>query len=70
MYRDFGSKADIRHTDTVQCYESGSGLDPESNRLVDPDPDPGGQKRVENLKTHKSRKKLETSCFEVLDVLF
>jgi hypothetical protein len=49
---------------------SGSGLDPDSIRSVDPDPDsesgsPGGQK----LPT-KVEKNLQISCFEVLDGLF
>ncbi len=44
-----------------QCFGSGSGLDPDSIRSVDP----GGQKW--STKTGKSS---EISCFEVLDVLF
>jgi hypothetical protein len=34
---------------------------------MDPDPDPGGQKRSTNTKIEKSQ---EFSFFEVLDVLF
>jgi hypothetical protein len=34
----------------LQCFGSGSGLDPDSIRSVDPDPDPGGQKRPAKVK--------------------
>jgi hypothetical protein len=51
----------------IQDFESGSGLDPDSIRSVDldPDPDPGAQKLPA-----KVGKNLEILCFEVLDVLF
>jgi hypothetical protein len=48
----------------LQCFGSGSVLDSDSTRSVDPDPDPRGQKLATKIE-----KNLETSCFEVLDVL-
>jgi hypothetical protein len=48
-------------------------LDPDSIRSVDPDPDPYSESRSGSRRakiTHKSRKNLEISCFEVLDALF
>jgi hypothetical protein len=46
-----------------QCFGSGSGLDPDSIRSVDPDP--GGQKSPT-----KVEQKNEISCFAMLDALF
>jgi hypothetical protein len=43
MYRDFGSKARIHHTGSLSLQWFESGLDPDSIKSVDPDPDPGGQ---------------------------
>jgi hypothetical protein len=50
---------------------SGSVLDPDSNRPVDLDPDPyseSGSGSRRSKMTHKSRKNLKISCFEVLYV--
>jgi hypothetical protein len=46
-------------------------LDPDSIGPVDPDPEsgPGSGSRRAKM-THKSRKKLKISCFEMLDGLF
>jgi hypothetical protein len=44
----------------------GSGLDLDSVRSLDPDPDPGRQKMNHNKKV----KSEENSCLEELDVLF
>jgi hypothetical protein len=48
---------------------SGSGLDPDSFRSVDPDSESGSRSRRSKM-THKSRKIFNSSCFEVLDDLF
>jgi hypothetical protein len=53
-----------------QRFGSGSELDPDSIRSVDPDPESGsgsGSRRAQRPKKEKSK---EISCFEVLDVLF
>ncbi len=47
-------------SEILQC----SVLEMDLIRLVDPDPDPGGQWSTKN------RKKYEILCFNVLDVLF
>ncbi len=47
-----------------QCF--GSGLDPDSIRSVDPDPDTG----IGGQKDPQEQQKLGISCFEALDVLF
>jgi hypothetical protein len=54
-----------------QGFGSGSGLDPDSIRSVDPDPylESGSGSRRAKM-TNKSRKKFKSSCFEVLDGLF
>ncbi len=51
-----------------QCFGSGSVLDPDSIRSVDPDPYSESGSRTKM--TQKSRNNFEISCFEVLDVLF
>jgi hypothetical protein len=53
-----------------QGFGSGSGLDPDSIRSVDPDPywESGSGYRRAKM-THKRRKNLEISCLEVLYVL-
>jgi hypothetical protein len=64
-------------TDILTCFTwdqgfgSGSGLDPDSIRSVDPDPysESGSGSRRAKM-TQKVEKNLEISCFEVLDVLF
>jgi hypothetical protein len=49
----------------------GSGLDPDSIRSVDQDPySESGSGTRRTKMSHISRKNLEISCFEVIDVLF
>ncbi len=53
-----------------QYLGSGSGLDPDSIRSVDPYPDLESGSRSRKKMTQKNRKKSEISCFAVLDFLF
>ena len=55
----------------MQGCVSGSELDPDSIGSVDPDPAPDSESGSRRPKmTHKSRKNIRISCFEVMDVLF
>jgi hypothetical protein len=56
---------------SYQGCGSGSGLDPDSIGSVDPDPySESGSGSMRAKMTHKSRKFVKRSCFEVLDGLF
>jgi hypothetical protein len=63
-------RQDRKKLDKMQCFGSGSVLDPDSIRSVsDPYSESESGSRRAKM-SHKSRKKYEISCFEVLDVLF